>query len=47
VVEEAIVISKSYPRSFQDSNNEKVGDLKGIIDSLDYISISRRNRHFG
>lgn len=26
-----------YPRSFMDSNNDGVGDLKGIIDRFDYI----------
>ncbi len=32
------VIYQIYPRSFQDSNNDGVGDLRGIIDRLDYLS---------
>ena len=31
------VIYQIYPRSFQDSTNNGVGDLKGIIQRLDYI----------
>lgn len=26
-----------YPKSFQDSNNDGIGDLKGIISHLDYL----------
>ncbi|MDA3810880.1 MAG: alpha-amylase family glycosyl hydrolase [Spirochaetaceae bacterium] len=26
-----------YPRSFQDSNNDGIGDLQGIINRLDYL----------
>ncbi|MDZ7703281.1 MAG: alpha-amylase family glycosyl hydrolase [Trueperaceae bacterium] len=31
------VIYQIYPRSFQDSNHDGVGDLPGIIDRLDYL----------
>jgi len=31
------VIYQIYPRSFMDSNNDGIGDLKGIISRLDYI----------
>lgn len=31
------VIYQIYPRSFNDTNNDGVGDLQGIIEKLDYI----------
>ena len=31
------VIYQIYPRSFQDSNNDGIGDLKGVIQRLDYL----------
>lgn len=31
------IIYEIYPRSFQDSNNDGTGDLKGIIRRLDYL----------
>jgi alpha-glucosidase len=31
------IIYQVYPRSFQDSNNDGVGDLKGIIERIDYL----------
>lgn len=32
------VIYQIYPRSFADSNGDGIGDLRGIIDHLDYIA---------
>ena len=32
------VVYQIYPRSFQDSNNDGIGDLQGIIDRLDYLN---------
>jgi glucan 1,6-alpha-glucosidase len=32
-----IVVYQIYPRSFQDTNGDGIGDLKGIISRLDYL----------
>lgn len=32
------VIYQIYPRSFQDSNNDGIGDLQGVISRLDYLA---------
>ena len=32
------VVYQIYPRSFADSDNDGVGDLRGIIDNLDYLN---------
>ncbi len=32
------VIYQIYPRSFQDSNNDGIGDLRGVIQRLDYLA---------
>src|SRR5690554_841652 len=31
------VVYQIYPRSYQDSNDDGIGDLQGIIDRLDYV----------
>ena len=31
------VVDQIYPRSFQDSNGDGIGDLKGITSRLDYL----------
>lgn len=33
-----LIFYEIYPTSFYDSNNDGIGDLKGIIEKLDYIS---------
>ncbi len=32
------VIYQIYPRSFQDTNDDGIGDLRGIVDRLDYLT---------
>ena len=32
------VFYQIYPRSFQDSNGDGIGDLRGIIDRVDYLA---------
>ncbi|HZP56675.1 MAG TPA: alpha-amylase family glycosyl hydrolase [Dehalococcoidia bacterium] len=32
------VIYQIYPRSFQDSNGDGIGDLQGVLDRLDYLN---------
>ena len=34
---QSAVIYEVYPRSFQDSNGDGIGDLDGIIQRLDYL----------
>ncbi|MEM6530143.1 MAG: alpha-amylase family glycosyl hydrolase, partial [Chloroflexota bacterium] len=37
------IIYQIYPRSFQDSNADGIGDLQGIIDRLDYLNDGTTN----
>ncbi len=32
------VVYQIYPRSFQDSNQDGIGDLRGMISRLDYLA---------
>ena len=40
---ENAIFYEIYPQSFMDSNNDGIGDFKGIIQKLDYIKELGRN----
>ncbi len=41
---QAGVIYQVYPRSFQDTDGDGVGDLRGVIERLNYLERHARHR---
>ena len=40
------VIYQIYPRSFQDSNHDGIGDIPGLISRLDYLNDRTESSHW-